>query len=166
MPDLYHQKVTCGFKECGKKFGFWHYHASEQQLKQAKERAVAEYEKQRRAEDGKSSRAKRAARRSGGDAPTEEQRFVAGLSDTCPKCGVDLEEFDEGAQLRHLRSCNDSFAHRANKDRKAKEFESKLKVEEKRKAQQQLAGAAVWSLQGGCADTAIVDFLLLTAQTQ
>lgn len=150
-PDMYNQKVTCGHSDCRKSFGFLIFHASERSLKEARDQVRADYEKRAAVEACTSGRAARAARRGGSVevAKVAEACFVEGLQDICPRCGLELEGVEEGDQLRHLRSCTDSAAHKAHQTVTATKTMAAEKAAAKAKAQTSSASTAVWNFTGG-----------------
>lgn len=83
------------------------FHATERALKAARQQAQEELAARSRAAEAKQGRAARAARRGGGQHDPErlaEATFAAGLRDSCPRCGLTLADFEDGAQLQHLRT--------------------------------------------------------------
>lgn len=152
-PDQYHKKITCGSPYCGKRFGFAMFHASERALTQARHQVRAEFEAECRRREQNAERHRRLARRLGNFDRTEfeEKCFAHGLRDTCPRCGLDLsrECGDEHAQLRHLRSCTDSRAHRIHQQQEQRKAAEKALSEKKATAQHNAAAKAVFTFCGG-----------------
>lgn len=148
-PEMYNQKVTCGHPDCRKQFGFLLHHVSEQALKAAKDQVRTEFEQRSKAVSSRNARADRAARRSGDVAVDQEASFVLGLRDVCPRCGLELESFEDGAQLQHLRNCNDGAAHESHQARQQQKAKSKEVAADKNKLQLSAASNAVWTFSGG-----------------
>lgn len=152
-PELYHQKIKCGNPGCEKKFGFMMYHASNNAIKTAMDQALAMLEEQSRLDESKRSRAARAARRGGEDkGKLAETAFALGLRDVCPRCGLELATVEEGAQLRHLRECNDSAAHKKHQKAVQKQEAEDKAAADKESAQHSAIGSATWSFLGGAAE--------------
>lgn len=150
-PENFHQKVTCGYRDCKKPFGFTMFQVSNNALKTAREQARAEFERTSKTQDMKQSRAARAARRNASECPSKiaEAAFAMGFRDVCPRCGLQLEEYEEGEQLRHLRSCNDSVAHKVHKEAQKQRAEAVQVAENKAQVQRNLASSAMFSCAGG-----------------
>eukprot|EP00927_Polykrikos_kofoidii_P003453 TRINITY_DN11373_c0_g1_i1.p1 TRINITY_DN11373_c0_g1~~TRINITY_DN11373_c0_g1_i1.p1 ORF type:complete len:500 (-),score=78.17 TRINITY_DN11373_c0_g1_i1:328-1827(-) len=147
-PDKYNQKVICGNPGCNKSFGFLMYHVSEGALKAARDQARAEFQKLSKDEESRNARAQRAARRTGG--PEDPQAaFVFGLRDVCPRCGLELDSFEDGAQLHHLRNCNNANAHKMHSEREQQKETSRKAAAAKERAQLSAASEAVWTFSGG-----------------
>lgn len=156
-PDMFHQQVKCGNPGCKEKFGFKMFPASEAALNEARKKVVVELEQQARAEDLKSSRAQRAARRSGApldlsSGPCAELAFTMGMRDTCPRCGLELEDMGDGDQLRHLRSCTNTAAHREHKQRVQAKAVAAKSTALKHQAQVSAASLAAFNMNGGHAE--------------
>jgi len=152
-PDVYHRKVKCGSAKCSKSFGFMLFHASEQALKTAREQVRRDLERSMATDEAKTGRAARAARRAGQTDPNmDEVAFAMGLKDTCPRCGLALEDYEDGEQMRHLRSCTDASAHKAHKDRERQRAAAEAAASAKAKAQSSATSGAAWAFAGGGAE--------------
>eukprot|EP00929_Paragymnodinium_shiwhaense_P080905 TRINITY_DN42237_c0_g1_i1.p1 TRINITY_DN42237_c0_g1~~TRINITY_DN42237_c0_g1_i1.p1 ORF type:complete len:562 (+),score=161.94 TRINITY_DN42237_c0_g1_i1:107-1792(+) len=150
-PEQYNHKVSCGYADCRKPFGFMLYHASENALKAAREQAQAEFAKRSRLEEASRGRASRAARRSSGPvdhAQVAETAFLLGLRDICPRCGLELMQLEDGAQMRHLRECTDTAAHKRHQEILKRKADAKAAADKKHQAQHSHASLSVWTFTG------------------
>ena len=126
-PDDYHRKITCGNKKCEKKFGFWMFKVPERREKEVR----IEAKKRQEAEMKKISQRNRRAARAGkrkvkGDESSgqrlQEQLFIIGLKDVCPRCGWELERGEGTDEAKmHLEECD-------NKD-EIKKYQKLLQAE-------------------------------------
>ena len=122
-PSDYHRKITCGNRGCEKKFGFYMYHASDRVVKELKQTLREEQEALMKATEAKLRRASRGAARGALSIAEQEHAFTLGLSDCCPRCGQEFEEYSEELQRRHLVECMD--------DKKHAEFKAKCEAAKK-----------------------------------
>ena len=147
-PQDYHRKISCGNLKCKQTFGFYMYHVSERVLKALKLEIKEELERRRKSRETKMRRAAAAERRNPRSLD-EESAFTLGLSDCCPRCGIELEECgDEEASRRHLMECNDENAHRVHKTKKEKARKSEMDRVERENRQEDLQTRAAWELLG------------------
>lgn len=74
------------------------------------------------------------------DPELAEAAFAAGLSNCCPRCGIELADLGEDeTQFQHLRNCNDTFKHAFHAGKKAQAAAEKAEKERKKKLQEELA---------------------------
>lgn len=146
-PQDYHRQIECGNKGCSNKFGFYEYPISERALKDLRQTIRQEQEGRMKQSEAKR---RRAGRSTATTSKEDEAAFVMGISDACPRCGEELEEYSDEDARKHLRDCDDSTgkitAH------KKKKQEASAKEEQKQKAmsvQEDYSSAAAWKFLGG-----------------
>jgi len=151
-PGDFHRKIQCGNKKCTKEFGFYEHHIPDRTMKECIAEAKADYERLAKQREAKQRRAESQRRRGAGNV-NDEQVFLLGLDDSCPRCGEFFGKgYSEEDKRDHLRNCTDSAKHKAH----AKE---KRKVEEKSNAKEKVAekqadiqAKATWEVLGGRTD--------------
>jgi hypothetical protein len=151
-PDDYHRHITCGNAGCTKKFGFWLYSASDKVLSELKAVVLAEQQARLKATAVKQRRAQRANGRggsAGSSGAQEEQAFMLGLTDDCPRCGVSLEQFSEELAQQHLRQCTNSQKHAQHAAKKNAHAQAVAKKQSQQDKQASVQGAAAWQFLGG-----------------
>jgi len=152
--DDYHRQIVCGSEKCKKQFGFWMFKVAEKREKEVRQDVKKEFEEERKQLAQKKRRAARADRRvDKGDSTTEErlqeQLFLIGSRDVCPRCGWSVERGDGLEEIKqHLEGCNDKKAIAEYKKRVAKE---KAEAEKKKMAnenQYEVMALKRWQLNG------------------
>ena len=127
---------------------------AEKREKEVRQDVKKEFEEERKQLAQKKRRAARADRRvDKGDTTTEErlqeQLFLIGLRDVCPRCGWAVERGDGLEEIKqHLEGCNDKKAIAEYKKRVAKE---KAEAEKKKMAnenQYEVMALKRWQLNG------------------
>jgi hypothetical protein len=142
----FHRKITCGNPKCIKEFGFYMYHVSERVLKELKLEIKEEIERRKKSRESKFRRANSLR---GREQVNEKDAFLVGLSDCCPLCGHELDEFaDDEAARRHLMECNDKTAHESFARKKAKAARREEEASERRLKQDDTQALAAWELLG------------------
>lgn len=150
-PDDYHKKVTCGNPRCMKPFGFHLYHVSDRAMKATKTAVKAELEARIRTMESKARRAARSkSRGSAAEAQQqEEESFMLGLLDVCPRCGEDFTCItDEAEQRQHLMECSDTKKQKAHQAQKRAKQQKAAASEELQHAQDAAQTHAAWQLLG------------------
>jgi len=145
-PNDYHRKITCGNKGCTLEFGFWMYTVSDRVMNDLGEELKKETWQRLKAREAKQRRAKRANRNGleafeGSVRELQEQMYLRDLFDQCPRCGLQLEEEEDGrtARQEHLQNCNN--------EEEIGHYQKKLRVEESKKQQREDKEAAQSDLQ-------------------
>ena len=153
-PGDYHRSITCGNAGCSKRFGFWLYGASDRVLSELKAVVLLEQQARSKATTVKQRRAQRASERgtcagTGSSGADDEQAFMLGLQDNCPRCGVSLEDFSEEAAQQHLRQCTDSLKHAEHASAKKAAAAAAADKQNRQDKQCSVQGAAAWQFLGG-----------------
>jgi hypothetical protein len=78
----------------------------------------------------------------------EEVAFTLGLVDSCPRCGENLEDFEDDAARLHLMECTDVRKHMEHRKKKAEEALKNEKKQEKQLLQDSVQRQAAWELLG------------------
>lgn len=149
-PADFHRKLTCSRDKCAKAFGFFMFKTSDRVLEDLKRDVKVEVETWAKQKEAKERRAARSGDRNNSLTRKEEiKAYLLGLSDSCPLCGIELEELREDLQREHLRECKgNSAAHVAYSQKKAA---VKAKAESKEMArdmQQSVQSEAAFMLLG------------------
>lgn len=112
-PQDYHRKIRCGKASCTREFGFWQFSVAERRENEVRKEVKLLSEERMKRRESQARRAARMQKRNGGDAggesgaSKEEQLFVMGLLDSCPRCGGNPSATTTEAAQEHLRNCND-----------------------------------------------------------
>lgn len=150
-PQDYHRKITCGNQKCNREFGFYLYHISDRMMTDMKKSVKNEQEQRAKAQRTKQRRAEgRAANRGKLSAEEEENAFVMGLTDCCPRCGQFFEKYrHEGeAQRLHLLQCGDIKKHAAHRALKVQAEDKQLAGEKRAAKQLEAQNLAQWEFLG------------------
>lgn len=122
-PAMYHEHVRCSHGSCGKSFGFMMYHASPRVMDDLKDELRRELDARNRLRESRLRRAGRVQRNSTSlssneHEEVEEQAFLQGLVDVCPRCGEEVDYSDTrdkhntfALHADHLRVCTDARKH-------------------------------------------------------
>jgi len=79
----------------------------------------------------------------------EEAAFAAGLSDACPRCGLEISLIgNEEEQRAHLASCEDEKQHAVHAAKKAAAKAKSAAKAEKESAQESAEALAAWQFMG------------------
>jgi len=83
----------------------------------------------------------------------EEQVFLLGLDDGCPRCGEFFGKgYSEEDKREHLRTCTDTIKHKAHAKEKKKLVEKAVQREVKSNKQVDAQAQATWEVLGGRTD--------------
>lgn len=145
-PEDYHRILKCNKPKCGKTFGFYMFPASDRILTTVRQELKQEQEKNAKERDQKKRRQERASRNV--DKANEEDIFLLGLSDICPRCGEGLDHYGEEEQRNHLMECTDKKKHAQYKNEKDIKKQKIEKLEEKKDIQEAAQRQAVWQFLG------------------
>jgi hypothetical protein len=145
-PEDYHRKLKCNKPKCGKTFGFYMFPASDRILTTVRQELKQEQEKNSKERDQKKRRLERANRNQ--VKSNEEDVFLLGLSDICPRCGEGLEHYGEEEQRNHLMECTDKKKHAQYNNEKNLKKQKIEKLEQKKDTQEEAQRQAVWQFLG------------------
>ena len=150
-PLDYHRKIKCENKKCAREFGFYLYHISDRMMDEMKRSVKVEQEKMVKAQRTKRRRAEgRASNRGKISEVEEEDAFVMGLVDCCPRCGLFFEKYrNEGeAQRLHLMQCGDRKQHAEYQAQKRYVQEREAEREKNQAKQLEVQTLAQWEFLG------------------
>ena len=150
-PLDFHRKITCGNPGCTREFGFHLYHISDRAMTEMKRFVKSEQERLAKVQRTKQRRAEGRAGRGGRlTEAQQEEAFLSGLTDCCPRCGLFFEKYrGEGeAQRLHLLQCGDRKKHAAHQARQQQAEERQLAGQKREAKQLEAQSMAQWEFMG------------------
>jgi hypothetical protein len=150
--------VLCGNSSCTKTFGFWQFKVGERRELQVRKEVKLATEERLKRREGQARRAARMAKRHGGAGGSgggdgggrsqEEQLFVAGLLDACPRCGRTPDAPTIEAAAAHLARCTDAEAIAAHTAKRHAQEDRKHAMLVKQRVQEDAMAVAQWEFNG------------------
>jgi len=119
------------------------FHASDRVITELKKSVKEEQERLLKAKEAKLRRNAR-----GKPSVDDELAFTLGLIDECPRCGENLEDYEDDSARMHLMECTDVRKHQEHKKKKVEEALKKEKQNEKQTLQESVQRQAAWELLG------------------
>lgn len=177
-PDDFNRHLVCGNKSCGKQFGFTLTVIPPRRMRELADSLKTAQEQRNAAHACKESRGERASKRRAqeedeavsrnakksrsssdpeaavADLTEEEQSFVIGLVDSCPRCGFTPRGSpDEAALLAHLHGCTDAKKHAAHERRVRQQQERDATRATRRQQEADSQSTQVWKFLGASKET-------------
>ena len=156
----YHRKVTCGNKGCTTPFGFYYFKVSKRRYADVRREVKEEHERRaKKAAAQKRRRARASVRTHSAPVAASEQQqqdnlFIRGLLDACPRCGVHASIIANGQRFKselakeHLKGCTDKKAQAMYRKKQAEAKARKLEAESMQAREADLLAEKQWEFNG------------------